>query len=77
MKDKYDYIALDVIWVMKYYGTNTQGPKYKLAQQARRIAELVRQMDEVDMREFDLLHAVPSIDYKNEQKVLDLLEEKE
>jgi len=42
--DKYEVIRQDVLWVLKYYGTNL-GKIPKVEQQAERIVEFIRQLD--------------------------------
>jgi len=44
MIDKYEIIKQDVLWVLKYYGSDL-GEIPKVEQQAGRIAEFIRQLD--------------------------------
>jgi len=44
MIDKYEIIKQDVLWVLKYYGSDL-GEIPKEEQQAGRIAEFIRQLD--------------------------------
>jgi len=44
MIDKYEVIRRDVLWVLKYYGSDL-GKVPKIEQQADRITEFIRQLD--------------------------------
>ncbi len=51
-----------IAWIIKYCGTNTQGPAYKIRQQARMIDELYFELNEgaALVRDFRYIKVVPA-----------------
>jgi len=66
MDDKYEMIRKDVLWVLQYFGSDAEektNPGSKIRNQAKRIAEMVRQLDEAEIlinnANLDLVKVVP------------------